>query len=96
MLDEEVRRQCLKRCLNDEQLPLDVRAAGALVALYGLTVSKIIRLRPTDFRRRDAEGYLNIDASPLPLPPRLASIVDRLIDIARPGGAIGRTAKPTT
>jgi hypothetical protein len=72
MVDEEERQQCLKRCISDEQLPLDVRVAGALVAPYGLTISRITRLTHTDIQTRDGDVYLSIDKSPLVLPPPVA------------------------
>ncbi|MEW2578613.1 hypothetical protein [Streptomyces syringium] len=34
----------LQRCLREEDLPLDVRAAGALMLLYGMPVSRITEL----------------------------------------------------
>jgi hypothetical protein len=72
MLEEEERQECLKHCISDEQLPLDVRVAGALVALYGLKISRIVRLTHTDIQPREGGVYLRIDKSPLVLPPRLA------------------------
>jgi hypothetical protein len=95
MLDEEERQECLKRCISDEQLPLDVRVVGALVALYGLTISRIIRLTHTDIQTRDGDVYLSIDKSPLVLPPRLAEIIGQLVQTARPTGAVGRTVRRT-
>jgi hypothetical protein len=95
MLDEEERQECLKRCISDEQLPLDVRVVRALVALYGLTISRIIRLTHTDIQTRDGDVYLSIDKSPLVLPPRLAEIIGQLVQTARPTGAVGRTVRRT-
>ena len=95
MLEEEERQECLKHCISDEQLPLDVRVAGALVALYGLTISRIVRLTHTDIQPREGDVYLRIDKSPLVLPPRLAEIIDQLAQTARPTGAIGRTIRRT-
>jgi hypothetical protein len=95
MLEEQERQECLKRCINDEQLPLDVRVAGALVALYGLTISRIIRLTHDDILAREGNAYLTIDKSPLVLPPRLAENIDQLTKTASSTAAIGRTIRRT-
>ena len=63
--------------MTDEQLPLDARAAGALVLLYGLPVSRISELRADDIARRDGQTYLNLGAEPLLVPPAVAALLDR-------------------
>ncbi|MFG3055433.1 hypothetical protein ACGFZP_31420 [Kitasatospora sp. NPDC048239] len=49
-LSEHGHRTLLKRCLHDDSLPLDVRAAGALIPLYGQRLSLLVldeaELRP--------------------------------------------------
>ncbi|MGH9087168.1 MAG: hypothetical protein ACRDYZ_03520 [Acidimicrobiales bacterium] len=59
----------LRRLLTDEDLPLEARAAGALVLLYGLPVSRISELRADDVVHRDDRTYLDLGAHPLLLPP---------------------------
>jgi hypothetical protein len=72
-----------------------VRAAGALVVLYGLTISRITRLTRTDIQTGDGDVYLSIDKSPLMLPPPLAEIMYQLAQTARPAGAVGRPNRRT-
>jgi hypothetical protein len=95
MLDEEERQECLRRCVSDEYLPLDVRVAGALVALYGFRIIQIARLTHADIQARGGDFYLEIEQSALVLPPRLAQLISQLEQTARPTGAIGRTLGKT-
>jgi hypothetical protein len=53
VLDVQERWNHLDRCLTDTTLPDDVRAAGALSLLYGLTVSRISRLRSSDLHTNE-------------------------------------------
>lgn len=80
ILDEDERWQQLHRCLDDSQLPLDVRAAGALVLLFGLTVSRIRGLRVDHLHTRGGETYLNIGSPPLLVPPKLAALLRQLAE----------------
>jgi hypothetical protein len=59
----------LTRCLHDEDLPLDVRAAGALGLLYGRTLTDIVKLTAADLHYIDEETYLRFAAGSVPLPP---------------------------
>ncbi|MFJ8763195.1 hypothetical protein [Streptomyces cyaneofuscatus] len=38
----------LRRCLQHDELPLDVRAAGAIMLLYGTSITHIVELTTTD------------------------------------------------
>jgi hypothetical protein len=76
-ISEDDRWGHLRRLLADERLPLDARASGALVLLYGLPVSRITELRADDVTRRDGHTYLNLGAQPLLLPPAVAALLDR-------------------
>jgi len=61
-------------------MPLDVRAAGALVLLFGLQTSRIRFLRSEHLHQRDEETYLDIGTPALPIPPKLAALLRQLVD----------------
>jgi hypothetical protein len=44
VVSEDERWELLSRCLHDTALPIDIRAAGALILLYGLPLTKIVEL----------------------------------------------------
>ena len=44
LLGDDERWQLLQRCLNNETMPIDVRAAGALILLFGLQAQRIRHL----------------------------------------------------
>ncbi|MFG3133534.1 hypothetical protein ACGFZU_38295 [Streptomyces tendae] len=81
-ITETALNEQLKRCLNDDQLPLDVRIAGALIRLYGLPVVRLVELTTDRFERTGDDGYLTIDRNPVLLPPKLALLIQE--QIARP------------
>jgi hypothetical protein len=76
---EEEQRQQLRRCLNDDTLPLEVRIVGALIRLYGLPVSRIVDLTTDRFHRNDDVACLTLGKNPVLLPPKLAALVERQI-----------------
>jgi hypothetical protein len=76
-IGEDDRWDHLRRLLTDEQLPLDTRAAGSLVLLYGLPVSRISELRADQLTGRDGHSYLNFGAHSLLLPPAVAVLLER-------------------
>jgi hypothetical protein len=78
LADQELTDQ-LRRCLNDDTMPLDVRIIGALVRLYALPVMRILELTIDRFHRADDHAYLTISHNPVLLPPRLASLVEQQI-----------------
>lgn len=86
LLSDADRWQLLDRCLHDDQLPLDVRAAGSLLLLYGLPLNRIVeltadQLAPEGLRiSRDAPAIATPPAlrrllEQLPAPPRIPSAV---------------------
>ncbi|MEO3925826.1 hypothetical protein ABGB07_18440 [Micromonosporaceae bacterium B7E4] len=95
ILDEDDRWRQLKRCLDDQALPQDVRAAGALVSLFGLTLSAITRFTVDHLVRQDKGVRLIIDKSPVILPPRLADLLIGLAGTARSSSAVGRAVPGT-
>lgn len=76
-IGEDDRWAHLRRCLTDDSLPLDARAAGSLVLLYGIPLSRITELRADDVSRHDDRSYLNLGSHPLLLPPAVADLLDR-------------------
>jgi hypothetical protein len=77
-LDEEQRWQLLQRCLTDTTMPIGVRAAGALVLLFGLQLQRIRHLTAGHVTEKDGNAYLTAGRRPVLLPPRLAAILGQL------------------
>jgi len=85
-LSEDARWQLLDQCLRDDDIPDDVRAAGALVLLYGLHLSRIVELTHGHrHRRRSAAGEdtvggvsVTLSGPEIAVPPSLAAILTRL------------------
>ncbi|MBV7701580.1 hypothetical protein NOVA_02245 [Nocardia nova] len=70
----------LRRCLTDDSPALDVRVAGALIRLYGMSLDHIVELAKDRFQRADEhDAYLTISNHPVLLPPSLARLVEQLI-----------------
>ncbi|TCM42754.1 hypothetical protein [Kribbella sp. VKM Ac-2568] len=78
-LGEREHHEQLKRCLNDEDLPLEVRITGALIGLYALPVTRLVEPTTDRFHRDQGSAYLSIDRNPVLLPPKLARLIDRQI-----------------
>jgi len=79
-IDESDRGEQLRRCLTDDDLPLDVRVAGALILLFGLLSSRVAHLSKSDITDDGQMARLNLDGHQLQLPPRLAALVRRQRD----------------
>ena len=85
-LSEDTRWRLLNRCLKENDIPVDVRAAGALVLLYGLQLSRVVELTDSHLRRRrlvDGEETIvglsvTLTGSDIAVPPSLAAILSRL------------------
>ncbi|MEU9988309.1 hypothetical protein AB0E10_16235 [Streptomyces sp. NPDC048045] len=83
VLTEEQRWQELRRCLNDNDLPLRVRVGRTLTLLYGMPASTVRLLTANDIRH-DTDGiYFSLGRQPLFVPPRPAALVTELADRAR-------------
>ncbi|ODU05018.1 MAG: hypothetical protein ABS81_08690 [Pseudonocardia sp. SCN 72-86] len=85
---ESDRWTLLTRCLRDEDLPLDVRAAGALVLLYGRTLTTIAQLTAADIHRLNDGTYLHFRDAPVLLPPALAAVIHAQRCSDTPGAAL--------
>ncbi|WP_162958377.1 hypothetical protein [Nocardia yunnanensis] len=79
-LGEDDRWSTLRRCLHNASLPLDIRAAGILVLLFGRTTTSFAHLTVTDLERIDAETYLRLGDFTALLPPAAAAIFHALAD----------------
>lgn len=97
IITDDDRWAMLARCLHDETLPLQVRASGALVLLYGRTITSIADLTTDDIAVAvaDADTYLRIGNSTVLLPPALATLLQTLSDDAA-GRAAFQSLDPTT
>lgn len=80
ILDDTDRWALLRRCLTDETMPLDTRAAAALILLYGLPLSRVRHLRIDQLDLHGPRRLLRIGRCPLLLPPRLAGLLGRLAE----------------
>ncbi len=74
---EDDRWRSLRRGLNDDSLPLEIRLVGALVLTYGLTVSRIVALRADQIDHRDDGTYVRLGAHDLVLAPAIAGLLKR-------------------
>ncbi len=82
LLGDDERWQLLQRCLTDEALPVDVRAAGGLVLLFGLQAQRIRHLTADHVELGDDDTYLSAGRHRILLPPRLGALMTELA--ARP------------
>ena len=75
-------------------MPLDLRAGGALVLLFGMLVSRITQLTKDNVVEDGQATYLAIDGHRLMLPPRLADLLCQLRDQDEPRWTLGRLGTP--
>jgi hypothetical protein len=68
--DHEDHAEQLRRCLTDDELPLEIRIVGALVRLYAIPVARIVELTCHRFHRDDTHAYLVIEQNAVVLPSR--------------------------
>ncbi len=78
LLGDDERWQLLQRCLTDEAMPVDVRAAGALTLLFGLPSERIRNLTADQLTQNEQHTCLAAGRHPILLPPRLAGLLQRL------------------
>ncbi|MGW8985756.1 hypothetical protein ACWGQ9_24250 [Streptomyces parvus] len=81
-IEDDERVEQLRRCVDDEELPLWVRVAGALMLLFGLQGSKVLQLTKDDIVDDGASLALDLNGRRLHLPPKLAHLVRHLRDQA--------------
>jgi hypothetical protein len=68
-------------------LPVQVRVAGALVLLYGITVTRVVTLTAGALTRSRNSTFLTLDRKPVLLPRCLAQLIDELLTVPAPGSA---------
>ncbi len=77
-LDDTTRWKLLRRCLDDESIALDSRAAAALILLFGLRGIHIRHLTIEHIRTDNDQSFLVTGDHQLRLPPKLADLLRRL------------------
>ncbi|WP_079575363.1 hypothetical protein [Krasilnikoviella flava] len=92
LLSEERRWAELRRCLTDTSIPDDVRAAGALLLLYGIPLQRIIELTRDHLVIEAGSDIVTAfrtttGAPAVTVPPRLGRILTRLPAPIPSGGA---------
>jgi hypothetical protein len=78
LLGDDERWALLQHCLNN--MPIDVRAAGALILLFGLQAQRIRHLCAEHVVIQGNNAYLITGEHPILLPPRLGAIMTELAD----------------
>jgi hypothetical protein len=73
-VDQAEQMRQLERCLGDDTMPLDPRVARALILLFGINISRVLRIRQDQITGRDGT-YLTLDRHELIIPPRLVPAV---------------------
>ncbi|NJQ17175.1 hypothetical protein [Streptomyces bohaiensis] len=76
----------LHQCLTDTELPLDVRAAGAILLLFGQHLTRIAALTTTALSTADGTKFLTLDRIPIPLPASLGQLLTNLVEHPAPTG----------
>lgn len=92
-LTEDDYGRVLQRCLHDQDVPLDVRVAGALVLVFGLHVARIVELTTDDLGLGD-EPQLRINGHNLVLPPALGTLLDQHVATATTTSLVDRSGTP--
>lgn len=77
-IDEATHLEQLHRCLHDDGIDVDLRAAGALILLYGIATWRVLNLRRNQVHTRDGETFLVLRDHELLLPPQLADLMAQL------------------
>ncbi|XIE82131.1 hypothetical protein AB6O49_34645 [Streptomyces sp. SBR177] len=85
-LDEDSHWDLLHQCLTDTRLDLDVRAAGAILLLFGQHLTRIAALPTTALTTGDGTTFLTLGRTPIPLPTTLADLLTTLADRPAPQG----------
>lgn len=77
-LEEKDRWNMLQRCLHEQNMPIDVRAAGTLILLFGRTTTTFMNLTVADIHQVRDETYLQLDDFTALLPPPAAAVFHTL------------------
>ncbi|WP_159928352.1 hypothetical protein [Rhodococcus sp. WAY2] len=74
----------LRRCLTDSAIPLDLRAGGALVLLFGMRIRDVLRLHTDQLCHRGRDHYLRLGDHELLVPSTLGQLLEQLPQPASP------------
>lgn len=85
-LDEDSHWELLQQCLTDTALPLEVRAAGAVLLLFGQHVTRIAALPADALAAVDGHTVLVLDRTPIRVPEPLALLLSELTRQEPPAG----------
>ncbi|MBL3670992.1 hypothetical protein JL475_34625 [Streptomyces sp. M2CJ-2] len=94
-IEDDERVQQLRRCVEDEHIPLTARVVGSLVLLLGLQISKILRLTTEDVSRNESTVRLHLNGHHVDLPPRISDLVGQLLEQAESAWQNNRSASTT-
>ncbi|MFJ8769535.1 hypothetical protein [Streptomyces clavifer] len=90
-IDEDTHWDLLQQCLHDEDLPLDVRAAGSLLLLFGQHLTHVSALTTGHLGVQDSHHTIRLDSTPIRLPQTLATLLTRLVEQQPRQGWSGNT-----
>jgi hypothetical protein len=62
-IEETAHLEQLHRCLNDDTIDIDLRIAGALILLYGITTTRVLGLHQNQIHAKDGDTYLALSLS---------------------------------
>ncbi|MFD3557034.1 hypothetical protein ACFWWA_33755 [Streptomyces goshikiensis] len=86
-LAEDSQRELLQQCLNDRNLPLEVRIAGAILLLFGQHITRIAALPADALTTFNGDQAVVLDRVPIRLPGSLAALLTELSDQTPSGWA---------
>ncbi len=89
-LHEPDRWSMVQRCLHEQTMPVDVRAAGILVLLFGRKTTSFMSLTVEDIRQIDGETYLRLGDFSALLPPAAAAVFHALQVLSPSKGSFPR------
>lgn len=94
-IEDDERLQQLRRCVQDETIPLAVRVVGSLFLLLGLQITKVLRLTTRDVWLDGNTVRLHLNGHHVGLPPRIAAIVGQRLEQAEAVWESNRYASTT-
>jgi hypothetical protein len=94
-IPEPERWRLLHRCLHEDDLPLQVRTAAALLLLFGNPVTRTVTLTTSALTHLDGRDYLTLADRPVLLPPALAALLHQLRKRAQPPSTLARAVATT-
>ncbi|MGH3757781.1 hypothetical protein [Actinophytocola sp.] len=86
-LSTEERTAQLRKCLDDNEMPLHLRVGATLTILFGFPITATVRLRRSDILTDRDATFLRVGSHQLALPSRLATLVHELAKQPPPAGS---------